>query len=576
MKSSNTKYIIAAAVLGIVTMGVLTTTVLNIFSLTDKAKTGELVAVGDTVVDIGSTDTGNYKVDLSEAEGTAVEEESNIFKPFEFGSGMTELFTSDVENEKTLANSFKTLTTKTSNSYTDVSKRFYKVLEKVKLINEASTTIKTGEGGGILTLSYGGKDFQLGIKYPEDSDGGALDKSNPESISGVSVTLATYNDSPIEIRRDLRIFSKKHYMESILEVICGSSTKGYINVLPLDIGSRGKTVYLVANNSEYVDLYIPFSDGTLGHVKFSDVIDLYPSNIYAMVTCLFDKSPEDIMTNKVRTKKYKENLVRSFKGKRTTVGDLEDIIVYGNVFSVGTNRMGISYRGAYKEKMKPTEMQLTGSTLLTLDTQEGYSTGVGDYSDTVQFSIPNSEYLLDNMPEIEGQGFDISVAFSGIETVPMAGLTEDSDYSDYMDSIHVEVKMVDSKKCRFAPTNKYAGGSSRYASMYKVARLHTGNKETVVFWYDAVTNCITDIYYINANTAKGKVRHMSISYNNPVVSMDNLTTFVAMLKGETNEGYSEEEYEGTKETSEGEDLSLSPDDGAEVTGELEGVNITFE
>lgn len=576
MKSSNTKYIVSAAVLGIVTMGVLTTTVLNVFSLTDKAKTGELVAVGDTVVDIGSTDTGNYKVDLSEAEGTTVEEESNIFKPFEFGSGMTELFASDVENEKTLANSFKTLTTKTSNSYTDVSKRFYKVLEKVKLIDEASTTIKTGDGGGILTLSYGGRDFQLGIKYPEGSDGGTLDKSNPENISGVSVTLATYNDSPIEIRRDLRIFSKKHYMESILEVICGSSTKGYINVLPLDIGSRGKTVYLVANNSEYVDLYIPFSDGTLGHVKFSDVIDLYPSNIYAMVTCLFDKSPEDIMTNKVRTKEYKENLVRSFKGKRTTVGDLEDIIVYGNVFSVGTNRMGISYRSAYKEKMKPTEMQLTGSTLLTLDTQEGYSTGVGDYSDTVQFSIPNSEYLLDNMPEIKGQGFDISVAFSGIETVQMAGLTEDSDYADYMDSIHVEVKMVDSKKCRFAPTNKYAAGSSRYASMYKVARLHTGNKETVVFWYDAVTNCITDIYYINANTAKGKVRHMSISYNNPVVSMDNLTTFVAMLKGETNEGYSEEEYGGTEETSEGEDLSLSPDDEEEVTGGFEGVNITFE
>lgn len=571
MKLSNTKYILAATLIGITTMGTITMTVLNVFRLTDKVKTGELVAVGDTLVDIGGTDTGNYKVDLSNLQNKGTEQKQDVFVPFTFGSGMSELFTSNVENEKTLANSFKTLSTKTSNSYSDVAKKFYKILEKVRLIGGSTTKIKTGEGGGVLTLSYGGNDFQLGIKYPEDSDGGTLDKSNPEDISGVSITSAIYNDSPIEIRRDLEVFSRKHYMESILEVICGSSTKGYLNVLPLDIGTRGKTVYLVANNSEYLDLYVPFSDGLMGHIQFSDVIDLYPSNIYAMVTSLFDRTPEDIMTNKVRSKKYEENLVRSFKGKRVTLGDLNDVIAYGNIFSVGTNNIGVNFRDMYKKQIKPTEQGLTGNTLITLVEQEGYRTGVGDYSNKVQFSIPDSEYLLDDMPEIEGQGFDISVAFSGIEAVPMAGLTETSEHSEYMDSIHVEVDLQDSKKCRFVPTNKYAAGSNRYASMYKMVRLHTGEKETVVFWYDAVTNCITDIYHINAITAKGKVRHMSISYNNPVVSLDNLTTFVSILKGELNEGYSEE-AEGTEGSESGEgfegegDISTTPDS---ETGEFE-------
>ena len=407
MKSSNTKYILAATLIGITTMGTLTMTVLNVFRLTDKVKTGELVAVGDTLVDIGGTDTGNYKVDLSNPQDKGTEQKQDIFVPFTFGSGMSELFTSNVENEKTLANSFKTLSTKTSNSYSDVAKRFYKILEKVQLIGGSTTKIKTGEGRGVLTLSYGGNDFQLGIKYPEDSDGSTLDKSSPDDISGVSVTSAIYNDSPIEIRRDLEVFSRKHYMESILEVICGSSTKGYLNVLPLDIGTRGKTVYLVANNSEYLDLYVPFSDGLMGHIQFSDVIDLYPSNIYAMVTSLFDRTPEDIMTNKVRSKKYEENLVRSFKGKRVSLGDLNDVIAYGNIFSVGTNNIGVNFRDMYKKQIKPTEQSLTGNTLIALVEQEGYRTGVGDYSDKVQFSIPDSEYLLDDMPEIEGQGFDI-------------------------------------------------------------------------------------------------------------------------------------------------------------------------
>lgn len=579
MKSSNTKYVVGAMIIGVVAVGIVTLTVLNTFKIQDKVSTGDLVSVGGQLVDVSTPDTGNYKVDLSDEENQGTEKESDVFVPFKFGSGMTELFVADVEKEDTLANSFKTLTTKKSNSYSKVSKRFYKLLGKRKLIKEAHTKIEQGEGGGILTLSYGGKDFQLGIKYPEGSDGSSLEKSSPDDIN-VSITSAIYKDSPIEIRRDLRIFSKKHYMESLLEVICGSSTKGYINMLPLDIGTKGKTVYLVANNSEYVDLFVPFSDGTLGHVRFSDAIDLYPSNIYAMVTGLFDKKPADIMTNRVRSKKYEKNLVRSFKGKRVDVGDLEGVIAYGNIFSVGSNRLGENFNSLYREKIKSTDQKLTGSILLDLVDTEGYETGVGDYSDKILFSVPDEGCLVDDMPEIEGQGYDISAAISGIETVPMAGLTETSDYSDYTDSIHVELDLQDSKKCKFVPTNRHAAGTNRYASIYKMVKLHTGKKETVTFWYDAVTDCITDIYYVNTKTAKGKVRHMSFSYNNPVVSIDNLTTFVSMIKGEVTQSDSdwdatdalEEETteEVTTDDKDSSDITLSPD------GDDSGFNIVYE
>lgn len=577
MKSSSTKYILGAVIIGALAMGTVTVTVLNVFKITDKVNTGELVPVGDQLVDVSTPDTGNYKVDLSKAENQGTEKESDVFVPFQFGSGMSELFVTDVENEDTLANSFQTLTTKKSNSYSKVAKRFYKLLGKRKLIKESYTKIEQGTGGGILTLSYGGKDFQLGIKYPEGSNGSTAEKNNPEDIN-LSITSVIYKDSPVEIRRDLRIFSKKHYMESILEVICGSSTKGYINMLPIDIGSKGKTVYLVANNSEYVDLFIPFSDGTLGHVRFSDAIDLYPSNIYAMVTGLFDKKPADIMTNKVHSKKYEKNLVRSFKGKRVDIGDLEGVISYGNIFSVGTNRLGESFNSLYREKIKSTDQKLTGSTLIDLVDTEGYETGVGDYSDKIQFSIPDDGCLVDDMPEIEGQGYDISVAISGIETVPMAGLTETSDYSDYMDSIHVELDLQDSKKCKFTPTNKYAAGSNRYASIYKMVKLHTGKKEAVTFWYDAVTDCITDIYYVNTKTTKGKVRHMSFFYNNPVVSLDNLTTFVSMIKGDVTQSDYDSDWDATDTSEEvtgtndedSSDITLNPDDDGS------GFNVVYE
>ena len=117
MKSSNTKYVVGAMIIGVVAVGIVTLTVLNTFKIQDKVSTGDLVSVGGQLVDVSTPDTGNYKVDLSDEESQGTEKESDVFVPFKFGSGMTELFVADVEKEDTLANSFKTLTTKKSNSY---------------------------------------------------------------------------------------------------------------------------------------------------------------------------------------------------------------------------------------------------------------------------------------------------------------------------------------------------------------------------------------------------------------------------------------------------------------------------